>query len=50
MKEHAALFAKVEKKYGVPAPVLTAFWGLESDFGGNFGKFQNPAGAGDARL
>lgn len=33
MKTHAALFAKVEKEYGVPAPVLTAFWGLESDFG-----------------
>ena len=40
MKEHAALFAKVEQKYGVPAPVLTAFWGLESDFGGNFGNFR----------
>ena len=40
MREHAALFAKVEQKYGVPAPVLTAFWGLESDFGGNFGNFR----------
>lgn len=39
MKQHAALFAQVEKKYGVPAPVLTAFWGLESDFGANFGKY-----------
>ena len=27
------------KKYGVPAQVLTAFWGLESDFGANFGKY-----------
>src|SRR6185369_13078293 len=40
MKQHAALFAQVEKKYGVPAPVLTAFWGLESDFGSNFGKYK----------
>ena len=39
MKQHAALFAEVEKKYGVPAPVLTAFWGLESDFGSNFGNY-----------
>jgi lytic murein transglycosylase len=39
IKQHAALFAQVEKKYGVPAPVITAFWGLESDFGANFGKY-----------
>ena len=40
MNKHATLFAAVEKKYGVPAPVLTAFWGLESDFGENFGKYK----------
>jgi lytic murein transglycosylase len=40
MKQHAALFEKVEKQYGVPAPVLVAFWGLESDFGGNFGNYK----------
>ena len=40
IKKHAAVFAAVEKKYGVPAPVLTAFWGLESDFGGNFGNYK----------
>jgi lytic murein transglycosylase len=39
MKKHAALFAKVENAYGVPAPVLTAFWGLESDFGKVFGNY-----------
>ncbi len=39
IKKHAALFAKVEKEFGVPAPVLTAFWGLESDFGANNGNF-----------
>ncbi len=38
MQENAALFAKVEKEFGVPAPILTAFWGLESDFGSNTGN------------
>jgi lytic murein transglycosylase len=38
IKKHAAIFAKVEQQYGVPAPVITAFWGLESDFGTNMGK------------
>jgi lytic murein transglycosylase len=40
MQQHAALFREIEKKYGVPAPVITAFWGLESDFGADFGKFK----------
>lgn len=39
MKKYAALFARIEKDFGVPAPVLTAFWGLESDFGSNNGKY-----------
>src|SRR5215831_9769905 len=39
IKQHGSLFARIEEKYGVPAPVLTAFWGLESDFGANFGKY-----------
>ncbi len=33
MKQHASLFAAVERQYGVPAAVITAFWGLETDFG-----------------
>jgi lytic murein transglycosylase len=40
LKKHAALFARIEKTYGVPAPVLTAFWGLESDFGRIFGNYK----------
>jgi len=40
MKEHAALFARIEKTYGVPAEVITAVWGLESDYGALFGKFK----------
>ena len=39
LKENAALFAKIERDFGVPPQVLTAFWGLESDFSANFGKF-----------
>ena len=39
MQRHAALFARVEQQYGVPAPVLVAFWGLESDFGSNNGRY-----------
>jgi lytic murein transglycosylase len=40
MKEHAALFARIEKTYGVPPEVITAVWGLESDYGALFGKFK----------
>jgi membrane-bound lytic murein transglycosylase B len=31
--EHAALLEKVADKYGVPATVVVAVWGLESNFG-----------------
>ena len=40
LKKNARLFAEVEKAYGVPGPVLTAFWGLESDFGKVFGNYR----------
>jgi lytic murein transglycosylase len=33
------LFDRIEQQYGVPAPVLTAFWALETDFGGVMGDF-----------
>jgi lytic murein transglycosylase len=39
IKTNEALFTRIERQYGVPAPVLAAFWGLESDFGTNNGKF-----------
>ncbi|MDC7786561.1 lytic murein transglycosylase [Rhodoplanes sp. TEM] len=38
LKKHAALFARAEQQYGVPGPVIVAFWGLESDFGVAMGK------------
>jgi lytic murein transglycosylase len=37
MAKYAATFARIEKTYGVPAPVLSAFWGLETDFGAGNG-------------
>ncbi len=36
---YAGLFSRIEAQYGVPAPVITAIWGLETDFGGYTGKF-----------
>jgi lytic murein transglycosylase len=38
LKQHRDLFAKVEKQYGVPGPVIAAFWALESDYGSVVGK------------
>lgn len=32
-----SVFQKIEKQYGVPAPVIVAFWALETDFGANIG-------------
>jgi lytic murein transglycosylase len=37
IKKNAATFARIERDYGVPAPVIVAFWGLETDFGSNLG-------------
>ncbi|NBQ34270.1 MAG: lytic murein transglycosylase [Gammaproteobacteria bacterium] len=31
---------KISKKYGVPAHVIVAFWGLESNYGSNTGSFR----------
>ncbi|WP_084618310.1 lytic murein transglycosylase [Cellvibrio sp. OA-2007] len=37
---HRALLDRVEQTYGVPAPYLLAFWGLETNFGGYFGNMK----------
>jgi lytic murein transglycosylase len=37
LHQYRDLFARVEKDYGVPGPVITAFWALESDFGATMG-------------
>ena len=38
MQRHADLFARAKAEFGVPAPIITAFWALESDFGRGMGK------------
>lgn len=35
----AALFAQAEQSFGVPGPVIAAFWGLETDYGAVQGDF-----------
>lgn len=43
MREYADVFTAAERDTGVPAEVITAFWGLESDYGavqGNVDTFQ----------
>jgi lytic murein transglycosylase len=40
IKKFQPIFAREEKDYGVPPAVITAFWGLESDFGAGQGKDQ----------
>jgi lytic murein transglycosylase len=39
MARHAGLFARIERQFGVPASVIVAIWGLETDYGsGDMGK------------
>jgi lytic murein transglycosylase len=40
IKQYAATFAKIEQDYGVPAPIIVAIWGLETDFGAVNGDFE----------
>ncbi|CAK7258487.1 membrane-bound lytic murein transglycosylase B [Shinella sp. WSC3-e] len=37
-KQNAALFQRIEARYGVPAGPLLAIWGMETGFGGFLGK------------
>jgi lytic murein transglycosylase len=39
MKQYGSVLSRIEETYGVPAEVLVAIWGLETDFGVNIGKF-----------
>lgn len=39
LKKHKKIFDEIEQAYGVPGPVITAFWGLETDYGANTGDF-----------
>ncbi len=38
-QELKPLFQPIEDKYGVPSNYLIAFWGMETNFGGNFGGY-----------
>lgn len=38
IQNNAKLFRAIEQRFGVPAPVIAAFWGLETDFGKNMGN------------
>ncbi|MCK5873980.1 MAG: lytic murein transglycosylase [Alcanivoracaceae bacterium] len=38
LKEHQQLLNRISREFGVPAQYLVAFWGLETNFGGFFGK------------
>jgi len=42
LAEHNALLEEVQAHYGVPASVLVAFWGLETNYGGYLGDFPIP--------
>ncbi|MCQ8783950.1 lytic murein transglycosylase [Mangrovibrevibacter kandeliae] len=39
LKKYASLFRTIEAQTGVPGAVITAFWGLETDFGAVLGDF-----------
>ena len=41
IKTFAPVFARIDQQYGVPAPVIVAFWALESDFGANMGNYHS---------
>jgi lytic murein transglycosylase len=40
LRKYANVFAKIQQQYGVPGPVLVAFWGLETDFGKVMGNME----------
>ncbi len=39
MRKYRKLFHLIEKRYGVPSEVITAYWGLESSYGAVQGNF-----------
>jgi lytic murein transglycosylase len=38
LQRYQSIFARAEEEFGVPGPVITGFWALESDFGGGMGN------------
>ncbi len=39
LKKYADVFARAKQQFGVPGPVIAAFWALETDFGAVQGNF-----------
>ncbi|WP_258364122.1 lytic murein transglycosylase [Halomonas sp. LBP4] len=39
LSAHLGTARRMERHYGVPAEVIVAIWGIESNYGGNFGDF-----------
>ncbi|WP_404296178.1 lytic murein transglycosylase [Halomonas sp.] len=39
LAEHRDTARRMQDRYGVPAEVIVAIWGIESNYGGNFGSF-----------
>jgi len=39
LKKYASVFERAEREFGVPGPVIAAFWALETDFGAVQGDF-----------
>lgn len=39
LAKNKRLLARTENRYGVPAPVIVAIWGIETNYGGNTGSF-----------
>jgi lytic murein transglycosylase len=39
LKQYAGTFERIEQRFAVPGAVITAIWGLETDFGVNQGNF-----------
>ncbi len=42
LRSQAKLLRSMQSKYGIPASVLVAFWGLETNYGGTTGNFPVP--------
>ncbi len=40
IRKYQRTFDAAEKRYGVPSSVIAAIWGMESNFGKNFGSFR----------
>ncbi|WP_346795377.1 lytic murein transglycosylase [Halomonas sp. Bachu 37] len=39
LAEHRDTASEMQRRYGVPAEVIVAIWGIESNYGSNFGDF-----------